>query len=488
MVGRLHENVYFDENDFEDDDNIDLTDTDSHPTSTIQYPTLPQPSKNTYTTPKAASSQPLPWSSSPLKHFKTPSQRAVPLETKPKMELKNELKGEASTQTVNYPSLPSELNPPEPKKSKRRTIPWLAEDEGSNKGATHGVGNTKSQRLAPQSSRIKREEPESYTPLPNSNSDSPYPWNKTQSAIKEEQKRLRQGHRKLVKNVKDKTEDSEDKPQPTTGEPAIPVVYLSDEQRKVLNMVVEARKSVFFTGAAGTGKSVLLREIIRALKARHHKEADRVAVTASTGLAACNVGGVTLHSFAGIGLGKEAVPELVRKIKRNPKARNRWMRTKVLIVDEISMVDGDLFDKLEGIARTIRNNGRPFGGIQLVITGDFFQLPPVPDHGKVARFCFDAGTWTTSIEHTIGLTQVFRQRDPGMLILPYAVSMIDGVHADRNCLVFANMLNEMRLGRLTPKSIDSFRSLNRPLGFQDSFHATELSVPCFVMRNADSIC
>ena len=142
-----------------------------------------------------------------------------------------------------------------------------------------------------------------------------------------------------------------------------------------------------------------------------------MAVTASTGLAACNVGGVTLHSFGGIGLGKEAKPELVRKIKRNQKAKNRWMRTKVLIIDEISMVDGDLFDKLEGIARTIRNNGRPFGGIQLVITGDFFQLPPVPDYGRVSKFAFDAATWNTSIEHTIGLTQVFRQKDPGKLVV-----------------------------------------------------------------------
>ena len=163
----------------------------------------------------------------------------------------------------------------------------------------------------------------------------------------------------------------------------------------------------------GTGKSVLLREIIKVLRDNYKKDPDRVAVTASTGLAACNIGGITLHSFGGIGLGKEAVPELVRKIKRNQKAKNRWMRTKVLVVDEISMVDGDLFDKLEAIARTIRSNGRPFGGIQLVITGDFFQLPPVPDWGKVAKFAFDAATWNTSIEYTIGLTQVFRQKDPG---------------------------------------------------------------------------
>ena len=138
-----------------------------------------------------------------------------------------------------------------------------------------------------------------------------------------------------------------------------------------------------------------------------------MAVTASTGLAACNVGGVTLHSFSGIGLGKEDAKELIKRVKKNSKARTRWMRTKVLIIDEISMVDGDLFDKLEEIARNVRNSGRAFGGIQLIITGDFFQLPPVPDQGKLARFAFEAATWSTSIAHTIGLSQVFRQKDPG---------------------------------------------------------------------------
>lgn len=128
------------------------------------------------------------------------------------------------------------------------------------------------------------------------------------------------------------------------------------------------------------------------------------------------------------------------------------MRTKVLVVDEISMVDGELFDKLEEIARKIRNNGRPFGGIQLVVTGDFFQLPPVPDKNKEARFAFDAKTWNTSIQHTILLNHVFRQKDPE----------------------FASMLNEIRLGKLTPPTIESFKSLSRSLNFNDALEATEL--------------
>ncbi len=117
------------------------------------------------------------------------------------------------------------------------------------------------------------------------------------------------------------------------------------------------------------------------------------------------------------------------------------------------MVDGDLFDKLEEIARRIRNNGRAFGGIQLVVTGDFFQLPPVPEgHGREARFSFAAATWNTTIQHTILLTHVFRQKDPE----------------------FASMLNEMRLGKISPKTTEAFRNLSRPLNFHDALEATEL--------------
>jgi ATP-dependent DNA helicase PIF1 len=250
------------------------------------------------------------------------------------------------------------------------------------------------------------------TPAPKSTASSAATWNKTASAIKEEQKK----HRQAKSQGKQGKEIPASQPtlvKTSTKNKSIPRVFLSDEQRKILDIVVEKKQSVFFTGSAGTGKSVLMREIIAKLKQKHARDPDRVAVTASTGLAACNIGGVTLHSFAGIGLGKEPAEQLVKKIKRNQKHKQRWMRCKCLIVDEISMVDGDLFDKLEHCARQIRGNGRPWGGIQLVVTGDFFQLPPVPEAGKVAKFAFEGSTWPTTMHHTIGLKQIFRQTDKG---------------------------------------------------------------------------
>lgn len=84
----------------------------------------------------------------------------------------------------------------------------------------------------------------------------------------------------------------------------------------------------------GTGKSVLLRSIIKELRKKYSKSPDAIAITASTGIAACNIGGVTLHSFSGVGIGVDPVPQLVAKVRKNPKASTRWQRTRVLIIDE----------------------------------------------------------------------------------------------------------------------------------------------------------
>ncbi|RPD64137.1 hypothetical protein L226DRAFT_373758 [Lentinus tigrinus ALCF2SS1-7] len=110
-------------------------------------------------------------------------------------------------------------------------------------------------------------------------------------------------------------------------------VFLSQEQTHILRLV-EAGMSLFYTGSAGAGKSVLLREIIKTMRKKFPKSPDAVAVTASTGIAACNVGGVTIHSFAGIGIGAEAADNLVQKVRKNKKAMTRWLRTHVLIIDE----------------------------------------------------------------------------------------------------------------------------------------------------------
>ncbi|TFK57657.1 hypothetical protein OE88DRAFT_159450 [Heliocybe sulcata] len=152
--------------------------------------------------------------------------------------------------------------------------------------------------------------------------------------------------------------------------------------------MVQEGQSVFFTGSAGTGKSVLLREIIRSCKRQGMRIGKQLAVTAATGIASVNIGGKTLHSWAGIGLGREE-PEVLLKNRSSPLTYRsqdgkpkpypsypawRWKKVQTLIVDEISMIDGKLLDKLEHIARIVRQNDLSFGGIQVG-----HQLPVLPD-------------------------------------------------------------------------------------------------------------
>lgn len=228
-------------------------------------------------------------------------------------------------------------------------------------------------------------------------------------------------------------------------------IFLSDEQQMVLDAVVNQGKNVFFTGSAGTGKSVLLQYVISGLKDKFRHKPDAVAVTASTGIAACNVGGTTLHSFGGVGLARESPERLLSLLRRNRKAVTRWMRTQVLIIDEISMIEPALLEKFEHLARLVRRSNKVFGGIQIVVTGDFFQLPPVTSGGD-AMFVFESRVWAAVIEQKYNLTQVFRQKDTR----------------------FVSMLNEMRHGRLSPESIRTFQSLERTPALPPDITPTEL--------------
>jgi len=140
-------------------------------------------------------------------------------------------------------------------------------------------------------------------------------------------------------------------------------------------------------------------------------------VTAPTGIAACNVGGITIHSFAGIGMGNEDVSKLIDKVKKNRRHRKRWEECKILFIDEVSMLSASLLDKLDSIARKIRQSDDPFGGIQLVLCGDFHQLPPVHKRNSGDRsgslFCFQAQCWPHLIKprHCVVLNKVFRQKE-----------------------------------------------------------------------------
>ncbi|XP_017740588.1 PREDICTED: ATP-dependent DNA helicase PIF1 isoform X5 [Rhinopithecus bieti] len=190
---------------------------------------------------------------------------------------------------------------------------------------------------------------------------------------------------------------------------------LSEEQAAVLRAVLKGQ-SIFFTGSAGTGKSYLLKRILGLLPP------TGTVATASTGVAACHIGGTTLHAFAGIGSGQAPLAQCVALAQR-PGVRQGWLNCQRLVIDEISMVEADLFDKLEAVARAVRQQNKPFGGIQLIICGDFLQLPPVTKGPQPPRFCFQAKSWKRCVPVTLELTKVWRQADQTFISLLQAVRL-----------------------------------------------------------------
>jgi ATP-dependent DNA helicase PIF1 len=198
---------------------------------------------------------------------------------------------------------------------------------------------------------------------------------------------------------------------------------LTDEQQHAFDLVKQG-KSIFLTGPGGTGKSFLL-------KAMYDFLDKQVAVTAMTGCAAVLLGkhAKTLHSWAGIGLATETPAKLASKIRTYGKTFQRWLGTDVLIIDEVSMLTPELLEKLDAVAKLLRRDESPMGGLQIVFVGDFYQLPPVVKEGETS-FVFESPLWNTIVQNTVCLTKIIRQSDP----------------------VFHKILDEARKGALSKES------------------------------------
>ena len=213
---------------------------------------------------------------------------------------------------------------------------------------------------------------------------------------------------------------------------------LTQEQKQVLHYLLQ-NKNIALLGAAGCGKSFLLSVVsteFPGLKKRHtpHATTPRIQICAMTGCAALLLGhkAKTLHSWAGIGLGKGTVSELYTKIRRNTKSRRNWLCTDLLIIDEVSMLTADLLDKLNELAKKIRSNKQPFGGMQVMLVGDFYQLPPVHKGEESTKFAFESDAWKEIVHATVELTQIHRQKDE----------------------VFQSILKEARVGSLSKRSCE----------------------------------
>jgi len=203
-------------------------------------------------------------------------------------------------------------------------------------------------------------------------------------------------------------------------------------------------ENIFLSGPGGSGKSYVAGYFVQIL----HEIGRIHQVTSTTGCSSILLSNQirirgrpiivkTIHSWSGIRLGKGSMDDLLRMVLKNRKVVKEWRRIKTLILDECSMLSKKLFTVLEFIARKIRNNASPFGGIQIVFLGDFFQLPPVGDpmDPDTMDFCFESPAWSRvfPIHNHIELTKIYRQNDTS----------------------YQQILNEVRRGELSTDSCDA---------------------------------
>lgn len=203
---------------------------------------------------------------------------------------------------------------------------------------------------------------------------------------------------------------------------------LTPSQQKALDLCL-AGGNVFITGPGGVGKSHLIRRIISLM---------RVTPTSTTVISAANIGGESLHSTLGLGLGVETAERCVAKMSKFRRAAVSTIRT--LLIDEISMASPDLLDLCDQVLRLIFGSEKPFGGLQVIVVGDFFQLPPVEPGVKKARYAFQSPIWEALEFTTVKLTENMRQEDAG----------------------FFELLNGVRTGDLEEGMVDRLLDLIRP--------------------------
>ncbi len=181
-------------------------------------------------------------------------------------------------------------------------------------------------------------------------------------------------------------------------------------QQQALQVMLSGT-SVFLTGAPGSGKTYVLNEFIR----RVHRRGQRLAVTASTGIAATHIGGATVHAWSGLGI-RDTLTQFDRDIlSTNATLRSRYITTDILVIDEVSMLHGSRLDMLNELCKIIREDAAPFGGMQVVLVGDLFQLPPVSRGAEPEDFVHLSAAWAELDPEICYITEQHRQANDRLL-------------------------------------------------------------------------
>ncbi len=219
--------------------------------------------------------------------------------------------------------------------------------------------------------------------------------------------------------------------------------------------ILKTGANVFLTGQPGSGKSHTVRAYVEYL---HSHGVDPV-ITASTGIAATHIHGQTIHSWSGIGIKRSLSPYDIDHIASTEYLSRRIRKATVLIIDEISMIDAGTLEMVDTICREVRNSVEPFGGIQVVLVGDFFQLPPVAKGQENARFAFQSPLWQQMKLLVCYLSEQHRQEDEAFLSVLSAIR--DGsiaehhrAHLSDRIVSEGHLFHDADITRLFPHNAD----------------------------------
>lgn len=224
---------------------------------------------------------------------------------------------------------------------------------------------------------------------------------------------------------------------------------LNGDQYSVFKQCIKGDLSILCTGQGGTGKSWLLECIVKYF--RQYRKDLNIAVTASTGIASFNIGGMTLHRFVGAGIEENDIKAMTERASAGA-SKAYWANTHILIIDEVSMVSATFFESISQVGSKIRNDERPFGGIRLLMFGDFLQLPPVAKSGDLGKRVFHTDAWKQINPRVMQLTAVVRQSNQ----------------------FFRDVLAGIRYGICTELAEEFILSLQRPVEYQDQIEPVRL--------------
>jgi len=251
--------------------------------------------------------------------------------------------------------------------------------------------------------------------------------------------------------------------------------------------ILKTGANVFLTGEPGAGKSHTVREYVHYLRLYGVEP----AITASTGIAATHIGGLTIHSWSGIGIKKSLTKNEIREIGTNDRVASRMRKTHVLIIDEVSMLDANTLGLVDAVLRGVKENHAAFGGMQVIFVGDFFQLPPVSRHDEEpSEFSFTADAWHSAKPVVCYLSEQHRQEDSEFLevLSSLRTGSVPAEHKARLLARQQTGVSESDITKLFPHNADVDRinatELAKIPGEAKSFKMTDIGNPrmCEALR------